>query len=393
MKKTISIIVSLLIGLADVLAQNTAYMETLGKILTGSVAMRSLDAGFTSDSLGHRRGLNPADPSFEIAYFFENRFEANLTVDLDMPSLYHQRNVLSKLNTSRSEAGYRQERQTILSEISDYYLELIYNIQLGSVLKSIMPKDSVELYRGNIRTAFDRGDIDALSYADLQMTVATLSNAIMETEKQIELLTSKIRMYNPDFTGADAQFPHFEFHGMGVDEFVEKAVSLNPLTDIMEKDSLIYERQLKLARWEWAPKIVVGARLDMDENRNFAPAAIAGFSIPLWENRGNIRHAKARMVQSSIENEKRVLEFRAGLKQLYERYTAAETMVSNWDGYDIGFHCRKLFTAYRCGLLTASAVYNELSHIMENAERIMQLKLERASCAARMTILLNGDDI
>jgi len=388
-----TLIAILLFCLADVSAQNRLYLETLEGLLSGSTADRSLKAGFTSDSLGYRRGLNPADPKFEIAYFFENRFEANLTVDLDMPSLYHQRNMLSKLNTGRAKAGYHQDRLTLLTEISDTYLELIYNTRLNELFNSFVCKDSIEQQKVRLKEAFDNGDINVLDYTDLQMTYATLCALTAETEKQITILTDRIRIYSPEFSLKEVDFPHFEFYGMTSEEFVTEALARNPVSEIMEKDSLICERQLKLAKWEWAPKIVIGTRLDMDGNRNFAPAAIAGLSIPLWENRGNIRHAKAQMAAGSVQNERMEQEFKASVEELYKRYMAADKLISAWEGYDIGYHCKKLITAYKAGRVTASDLYFEFSHIVDNAAKIMQSQLEQASCAARMTILLSSDDI
>lgn len=387
MQKTI-IIILLIINCCQITnAQNREYIDRLEEILRGSIQEKSITADCTADSAGYRLGRNPLDPRFEIAYFIENRFEANLTADLEIPSVYRQRNRISDLNITKCDSESKLKRQDKLLALSDKYLELVFNMKMEDFILKMAPADSIERYHQAISKALDMGEITMLDYTDLEMILKTMTGTCRKCEHNIENLTREIQTYNRNFIPGHEDFPDFDFQNMSAEDFIGKAYGNSPQREIILTDSMILERELKLARLEWAPKIVVGARLDMDENSNFAPAAIGGISIPLWEHRGNIKHSKAKITAYSLQRESRETALLTELKNLYSSYTAADSMIMEWKDFDISQHAITLHRAYTLRRITASEYYLKFANLISNAYYLFGLMQERAAYAARIAIL------
>ncbi len=368
--------------------ENRSYIETLENILRGSIKEKTLQASFSADSIGHRLGRNPSDPEFEIAYFFENRFEANISTDLEFPSIYRQRNRISELKTNKSKAEIELERQNILSDLSDKYLELTYNLKMLDFINGIIDRDSIETFHMNLSKSLESGYITKLDYTDLEMILKMVTGTSQQCENSISILTNEIKAYDQQFKPDHQDFPEFDFSGVSLDSFIRRVYDESPLKEILLTDSLVSERELRLARLKWTPKFVVGARLDMTENSNFAPAAIGGLSIPLWENRGNVKHSKAKVNYCALNRKDKENELRIELENLYNNYTSAAERLRNLNDIDIEEHAHTLQKAYSMGRITASEYYLKFYNLISNAYYLFGLQQEKAAYAAKMTILL-----
>lgn len=86
----------------------------------------------------------------------------------------------------------------------------------------------------------------------------------------------------------------------------------------MENDRRLAESSRKLAASEWLPKFSVGYVSERVSGSTLQGVA-AGISIPLWENRGKLRAARARYEAADAKLQDEYLQFHNSLRTKYDK--------------------------------------------------------------------------
>lgn len=272
-------------------APTTGYASMLESIAMRSSQLTAAQKGHEAALRGFRTGLAPDDPEVALEYFFdkETRYELVLEQRFDFPTVYHQRNKIAKLQSSRSAQELLSARRSLISQISDNYLRGVYALQRGELLRQRQAHlhELVALYTKGV----DEGMISAVELESARMLLVSIDMALATTESELSAARGALRQVNGGEDVPLGDYPLFGFTGTQ-DEFVAAAMRSDYDLRAAELDTLIAGRMLKLSRNEWIPRIKVGYKLEMEGTKP-ANALIAGFSLPLWQNSGKVRHAKA----------------------------------------------------------------------------------------------------
>ena len=342
---------------------------------------------FTADSLGLRRGLNPDDPSATIAYFINGNttFELDITQSFDFPTVYHHRNKLSKLGIERITDDLFARRRELIVEMSDLYIAAAYNGALVQLLEH--RSASLENVLKLSKKAVEIGDQTILDLMQSRSMTAEsrslLLSARSEYDQAVRQLTALAGGY--EMAVQPNAYPAFAFSG-DCGDFISAAMAGDYAMRAAVTDSLIAARTLRLGRSEWLPRLVAGYRLNLDAGSP-SHAVIAGVSIPLWQNRGNVKHAKAQIAAARAVKADTESRLRVSLENLYSRYEAADRALEGYNSADMQYP-QMLGKVVDGGGITSIEYLLALVDWYEIEQDRIALEYQRAMAGARMSIFL-----
>lgn len=320
MKKLPIIFLLLTVSMGYGQSTSTDFYDLIRSIADRSVSMRALSGQFKVDSLAARRGLNPEDPEVAVDYFFENSAEMRIEQSFDFPTAYVQRSKISKLSIERSSLELDGARRALIIEISDLYLTALYQQQFQKMIydrQTMLSKFTAATAR-----QVELGEATALDLINAQSMLSDVESQAAIATSDLEATIKSLRMHNAGqpVVIAEQLTPSGRI-SISQTEFVEAAMNSDYGLQASVTDSMIAQRTLRLSRAEWLPKIKVGYRLDA-ETGSARSAVVGGISLPLWQNRGNIKHSKAMISSAEIQKQTTQQRLRLTLENLYSQYEA-----------------------------------------------------------------------
>ena len=258
-----------------------------------SLAGKALQKGFTADSLAQRRGLNPDDPELGVDFLVNGGVELRLEQTFDFPTVYANRTKLSRSGIFRAETELSQRVRELMLAISESYINALYNKELYELLES--QRSSLDGYQKSIKQLVESGEMTVVNHytaMDLYMSRAILAqNAKNDLENSLVILTRWGVQIE------DSETPP-NFAAIQRQNFFDRAKANDYNLVLARADSMIAARSLRLSRSEWMPKLKAGYRLNTEPAASPYSGIVTGISIPLWQNRNNVKHSKA-LIESS----------------------------------------------------------------------------------------------
>lgn len=378
-----------LLGSLSVAAQS--YGDYMQQIIRRSPQLRSLRTNATADSIAARRGLNPADPSVEMEYYFgqEQSMEISLVQQFDFPTVYHQRNKIAQHTIERSQTEFMAARRALLFEASELFNTLVYQTKLVDILRS--RTDNYRHLDTATARALQAGNTTAIEQSKLRMMLNATINELTEAQAAQQATLASISQFGVTLNPAQLRFASYNFSGNS-DDFIQAAIAGDWVVQAARIDSLIATRALKLARSEWAPGLVVGYKLETQIN---APAGsiprhalIAGITLPLWQNRNNVKHSKALINASSANLLAAQTTLHTNLQNLYNAYFAAKEAAQQWDNIDMNSYYNMMAKSLDAGAISMMQYLLEMSATQETERQILDAQYRTAQLGGQMALYL-----
>lgn len=368
-------------------AQTGDYASFLSSVASRSPQLNAAEKGHAATVRGLRTGLAPEDPSVALEYYFagETRYELAFEQAFDFPTVYHQRNKVSKLGISKAEQEYRSARRNIMGAVSDAYLRLNYAAERVEILGQRRDdlRKVVELYEEAIKA----GQSTIVEMRNAQMLLTEAENSLVLADTEREEAEAALAQLNGGAEIAPLGYPDFAFTGTK-EEFVDAALAADYELQAAAIDTLIAQRELKLSRNEWLPKIKVGYKVEVEGNKG-TNALLAGISLPLWQNSGRTRHAKALDEAAKAQHTAVEAQARTSLASLYARYralsAALEARLKENPGAD---YPELLKEAAEAGKITSVDAVLGLAEWYALKDSLMALQYEVAQSGAAMALCL-----
>lgn len=363
------------------------YASLLRAIAERSSQLNAAQKGHEAAVKGFRTELAPDDPEVALEYYFdkETRYEIAIEQSFDFPTVYHQRNKIAGLQSSRSSEELLSARRSIMTTISDNYLSVVYNSQRAEILRQRREQleKLVELYVKGV----DQGLMSSVDLESAKLLLVGVQADVASVESELLRARSALRQLNGGQEMAAVSYPQFEFTGTE-DEFVQAAMRSDYDLRAVELDTMIAGRMLKLSRNQWLPRIKVGYKLEMSGTTP-SSALLAGLSIPLWQNSGKVRHAKALGVASRAAAESATEQARVRLLSLFQAHNVLarnlKTMMTTMSKEDYAALTQR---AVEAGQLSAITQLLGMAEWYDAQDRRAQLQYEVAQIGAAMMLCL-----
>ena len=368
-------------------AQTAEYAAFLKAVAERSPQLTAAKKGHTATVRSLRTGLAPDDPSVGLEYYFtdETRYELAVEQTFDFPTVYHQRNKISKLGISKAEQEYQATKRSIMMQVSDAYLALNYAVARLDILES--RHSNLQRVVAMYREGVEAGQQTVMELRNAQMLLTGNENSITLTEAERDEAAATLTQLNGGVAIEAQGYPQFRFTGTA-DEFVSAALAVDYASQSVALDTLIAQRELKLSRNEWIPKLKVGYKVEIEGTRG-TNALLAGISLPLWQNSGRTRYAKAQQAAARAQHEALRSETEARLQALYGRYQSLVAALEARSGdEEVGNYPALLKEAVAAGRISDIEALLGLSEWYDMRDSLMALEYAVAMAGASMAVCL-----
>lgn len=366
------------------------YMAFLSDIADRSPQLNAADKSYEATRRNLRLGLAPDDPTVNLEYNFgadKSTYDIAFQQQFDFPTLYHQRNKISKLGISRAEQDFMASRRVIMNEISDHYLTFAYQSELIELLNR--RKNGLEQVIDLYEKGIEVGQTTILDLESARMMLIGLEQDLAFAKAALNEANANLELFNAGqpLDLHPKGYPDFIFSGTR-DEFIEAALALDPELQAVALDTLIAQREMKLSRQEWLPKFNVGYKADIQDGKT-NNVLLAGISIPLWQNSGRTKYAKANRQAAYAQHETTQKSVKTRLGSLYDRYYMLLPVANSPEMQTILDEYPKLLReSAEAGVIGSIKLLLTLDEWYTQLESQLNIQYEAAMAGALMSICL-----
>lgn len=300
------------------------YSAVLASIEQNSTTLRTLRSEAEADRMTARTGLTPEDPEVEFGYLWEtadpeggHRIDLSATQSFAFPTVYYWKKKISDGECAAADYRYSVARKKVLLEAKQLCIELTYRNALQKELDKC--QSNAETILGSWQEKFDSGSAGVIDLNKARFALLSASRAARTNSLEREALLAELRTLNG---GQPLDFSFEEFAApllpADFESWYEQTVGSSSELQAVENDLRLAESEKKLAASEWLPKFSVGYVSERVSGSTLQGVA-AGISIPLWENRGKVRAAKARYEAADAKVQDEYLQFHNSLKTKYDK--------------------------------------------------------------------------
>lgn len=303
MKRQILSIAIVLMALApNIEANNIDYV--LQQIKLNNTQLKALNAEIEAQTADIKSSNNLSDPTIDGAYLFGvgsigDKWELGVSQEFDWPGIYSARGKVNKARIEALAQSYAQKQIQIFSEARNICLEIIclnrrikFENNILANLDSLYDKSLKGLEYGEISIL----DTNKLKIERLGVTQSIAGNkALLQTKiKQLEGLNGNIPLND---VASLSDYPEQQLHSL--DEYLSQMKASDPQLRQISSEIEASNKQVSVTRMQNLPKFSLGYRHVNEIGDHFNGVGV-GLSIPVFENRGKNKAAKAQAIASQL---------------------------------------------------------------------------------------------
>lgn len=314
-------------------SQNTDSI--ISQITRNNITLQALAKSNTADSVGNRADIYLQNPEIGFNYLFGspsaigNRKDFSISQTFDFPTAYIYKGQISDLKNRQLRYSYQKEYKAIVLQTKLICIDLIYyNLLINEYTKRY---EHAEKIAKSYKSKFDIGEANILEYNKAELNKL---NSAKELEKlQIEknaLLNELIGLNgNIPVTFNDTVFFENQIF-LDFEQWYAEAEKRNPVLSWLKLEIELSEKQKKLNVAQSLPKFSAGYMNEFTSGENFQGISF-GISIPLWENKNNIKYAGLKTeAMQNYENANK-LQYYNSIKSLHTRAVSLQKSVNEYE--------------------------------------------------------------
>lgn len=353
------------------------FEEIVLQVNENSLELKALRTQADADILEQRTGLAPSNPELEIGYLPGSptsigvRKDISLTQEFDFPTAYSNRKKLAESRTSGINNEYLSQRTELLVEVQELCAELVYQNALYSLYDSQMQNAQ------SINNAFSRmgqtGAAGAMEVNKSRLNLAIMQDRLSRIELERDRIKSEIARKNG---GIPVHLDTNVFNTLEItesfDEMMERCKAQDPSMAFYQDLCQSAAQNTRTVRSESLPKWSVGYTGEFVPGENYSGVTI-GLSIPLWENRGRIKHAKAQEIAARTTAQSAAANLEAYMNYLYSSALALENTIKVYSqAVEQASNQEMLLKSYQSGAINLLDYLMEIQYLFECSDSLLQ---------------------
>lgn len=301
-------------------AQNDVN-KILSEIETNNSTLFALRKKMEAQQVENKTGIFMQNPEIEFNYLWGsptvigNRTDFSIRQSFDFPTAYTVKKQIATFKNEQAELEYRKQKKELRLQAHRVCIELIYYDALKSEYsKQLNYAQNIAL---SYQLKFEAGEINILDYNKSQLNLLNLNTKmdLLEIERST-LMSELIRLNgNKKIEIGDLQFQPLLIPA-DFEKWYTHAEQTNPVLSWLKQELEIGKKQMSLTKALSLPKMHAGYMSEFVGGEQFRGISV-GLSIPLWENKNKISHAKANLTAIEAEVTDNKVTFYKHLKALH----------------------------------------------------------------------------
>lgn len=331
MKKTMTILAAALF--CTVLAAQD-FSSVLARVEDGNTTLRALRGEADAAKLDARTGNTPANPTVESGYLWGtpadmgNRVDLNVMQEFDFPTAYLYRKKIADAECSVAEYEYAVQRKAVLLEAEKVCIDIVYHRALARELSRRMA--SAERIASSWQEKFDGGSAGILDLNKAKLNLLNIGKEADANSVELDAAVAELAR----LCGGEAPavvYDSFDDVMLPTDfeAWYSMAESVNPALQSIASQIDAAGNNVRLATSESLPKFSVGYVSERIAGTTLQGIG-GGISIPLWENKGRVKAARARVAALESRREDACAQFYNSLKIQYEKALSLREVVADY---------------------------------------------------------------
>ena len=378
---------ALLAPTGEVQAQGSIE-QVLKSIETNNRELQANAQLIASQKLEARTANNLPNPTLSYAHLWgakEKKTIGELVVaqSFDFPSLYATRNKLNRLKAGAYDSQADVFRQEKLLQAKELCLDIIMLRQQKSLLEERL-RNAEEL-AGMYAKRLQTGDANAIETNKINLELLNIrtetslnETALRNKLQELNVLNGNLPVVFEENQYAAVPFPA-DFQSLK-----SEVIAPDRTLTALAGESLVARKQIAVSRSQWLPKLELGYRRNTETGTPFN-GLVVGFSFPIFENRNQVKIAKAQALGTDLQKENATLQVASELTQLYEE---AKTLHDSMEAYSKTFRSQQdlalLKKALTGGEISMIEYFVEVSVIYQSHQNYLQLENQYQKAMARI---------
>ena len=370
-----------LLSSALVAGARTSIEEVLRSVETNNKELQANRQMVTAQKLEAKLDNNLPDPTVTYSHLYGNKEGMGFTGELvasqsfDFPSLYMQRNKLSKQKGENYDRQGEEVRQQILLQAKEACLDLIFLNQQKNLLD--IRRKSAEQLAALYQQRLEQGDANILETNKIELELLNVRNEVRMNEaarvnkqRELEMLNGGISIVELPLSFADLR-----------QEILENDRRLLSL----QSAKAVSSRQISVNKTMGLPSFELGYRMNPSSGGERFNGFLVGISIPLFSNRNNVKQAKAQNLYTDLQLESTMTAVENELLQLYNQSVALKTSIDEYgEVLESQNNLALLNKAIQAGQISMIEYFVDVTTLYQSMQNHMQLQNEYQKVMAQL---------
>lgn len=333
---------------------------------------------------------NLPDPSVSYTHQYGNKTGMGIQGELvasqsfDFPSVYVQKNKLSKAKGASFDRQGDEFRQQILLQAQEICLDLVLLNQQKSLLEQ--RRHNAEQLASLYDRRLNSGDANILETNKINLELLNTKNEARMNESARLAKLQELATLNGgiaiDFTDTTYAAPQ---EILSFAELKQEAIPVNRQLLLLQSEKAAALRQLSVNKSKGLPGFELGYRLNTSIGGERFNGFVVGISIPLFSNRNNVKQAKAQSLYTDLQLESTTT---AVENELFRLYNQSQTLKVSIDEYRQVLKSQNnlalLNKAIQAGQISMIEYFVDVTTLYQSMQNYMQLQNEYQKVLAQM---------
>ena len=386
-------------------AQDAGIAYVLGQVEQNNKELQANARVIASQKIENKADNRLDDPTLSYAHVWDKddsdvtEGELIVTQSFDFPTLYYTRSRLNRTKSAALDAQAEAFRQDILLQAKELCLDLIY-LQRQQTLLNRRLSDAQEL-ADLYKKRLDAGDANVIETNKVSLELLNVKTETRANRVALQNKLKELTALNGDISLAPGRgLPGYNDESVvnipGLDEYPAVALptdfasvcvellSIDPVLLALSSEHGAAAREVSASRQGWLPKLELGYRRNTESGHPLN-GIVVGFSIPLWQNWGRVKAAKAKATSVNLRRESAEQQAASRLWQLYDEASALHQSMQEYrEAFAAGRSLDLLKQALLGGEISLTDYFVEATVVYDSQANYLRIESDYQKAMARI---------
>lgn len=379
-----------LVSSAMAAGAQTSIEEVLRSVEANNKELQANRQMVTAQKLEAKLDNNLPDPSVSYTHQYGNKEGMGIQGELvasqsfDFPTVYVQKNKLSKAKGEGFDRQSAEIRQQILLQAKEVCLDLVLLNQQKNLLD--IRRQNAEQLSALYETRLQNGDANVLEVNKINLELLNAKNEARMNETARIAKLHELAMLNGgiEINFTDTAYLPVE-NPLSFVDLKQEAIPANRQLLSLQSEKAAALRQLSVSKSLNLPGFELGYRLNTATGGERFNGFLVGISIPLFSNRNHVKQAKAQSLYTDLQLESATATIESDLLRLYNQSVALKTSIDEYsEVLKSQNNLALLNKAIQAGQISMIEYFVDVTTLYQSMQNHMQLQNEYQKVMAQL---------